>query len=100
MVMLGSLGATLIALGIFLYLSHAQTSDMSESAHNGPRQVIANSRLIRLSIFIISNTLIATSSVFSVVSFLRKESILLMPNIKQQFYLFPSFFFLFFFPLK
>lgn len=43
-------------------------SDMSEPAHNGPGRVIENSRLIRLLIFILSNALIATSSVFSVVS--------------------------------
>lgn len=42
-------------------------SESSELGNNGPGQVIANSRLIRLAIFIISNTLIATCAVFSVV---------------------------------
>lgn len=64
----GSLGATLLSLGLFLYLSHLQTSEASQLGRNAPGQAIANSRLIRLAIFLISNTLIATCAVFSVVN--------------------------------
>lgn len=67
---LGSLGATLLALGLFLYLSHSQTSDTSEMVDNTrPGHVIANSRLIRMAIFLIANALIASCAVFSVVMF-------------------------------
>lgn len=63
----GSLGATFLSLGLFLYLSHLQTSEASQLGRSAPGQIIANSRLIRLAIFLISNTLIATCAVFSVV---------------------------------
>lgn len=67
---LGSLGATLLALGLFLYLSHSQTSDESEMVDNSrPGTVIANSRLIRMAIFLLANTLIASCAVFSVVTY-------------------------------
>lgn len=65
--MFGSLGATLLSLGLFLYLSHSQTSESSQLGSNSPGQVIQNSRLIRLAIFLVSNTLTATCAVFSVV---------------------------------
>lgn len=75
--MLGSLSATLLSLVLFLYLSHAQMSDTSELVdNNGTGHVIANSRLIRLAIFLITNTLIASCAVFSVVNFLHSA-----PNI-------------------
>lgn len=64
----GSLGATLLSLGLFLYLSHLQSSESSEFRRNVPGQAIEKSRFIRLAIFLISNTLIATCAVFSVVS--------------------------------
>lgn len=66
--MIGSLGATALTLGLFLYLSHLQVSESSQLGRSLPGQVIANSRIIRLTIFLISNTLIATCAVFSVVS--------------------------------
>lgn len=66
--MFGSHGATLLVLGLFLYLSHLQTSESSQLGRSAPGQIITNSRLIRLAIFLISNTLIATCAVFSVVS--------------------------------
>lgn len=67
---LGSLGATLLALGLFLYLSHSRTSDSCEMVDNTrPGYVIANSRLIRMAIFLIANTLIASCAVFSVVMY-------------------------------
>lgn len=68
--MLGSLGATLLALVLFLYLSHSQMSDTSELVDNNRAgHVIANSRLIRMAIFFIANTLIASCAVFSVVKY-------------------------------
>lgn len=67
MAVLGSVGATLITLGIFLYLSHLQRSESTQLGQSLPGQIIENSRLIRLAIFLISNTLIATCAVFSVV---------------------------------
>lgn len=65
---LGSIGATLISLALFLYLSHSQMSESSEIGNNGPGQIIAQSRIIRLIIFFLTNTLIAACAVFSVVS--------------------------------
>lgn len=67
-VVLGSLGATIIVLGLFLYLSHYQMSEMSAPGNDGPGQVIAGSRFIRMGIFLITIALIATCCVFSVVS--------------------------------
>lgn len=64
----GSLGATLMALGLFLYLSHLQTSESTQLGRSAPGQIIANSRIIRMATFLISNTLIAICAVFSVVS--------------------------------
>lgn len=71
---LGSLGATLIVLGLFLYLSHAQMSESSPLGNNGPGQAIANSRSIRLAIFLISNILISACAVFSVINFVDYEN--------------------------
>lgn len=65
--MYGSLGATLLSLCLFIYLCHSQMSNTSE-LDSGPGQVIVSSRMIRLAIFLVSNTLIASCAVFSVVS--------------------------------
>lgn len=65
---LGSVSATGFSLALFLYLSHYQMSSTSPPGNDGPGQVIAGSRIIRLSIFLISTALIAATSVFSVVS--------------------------------
>lgn len=65
---LGSAGASGISLSIFLYLSHYQMSEESPPGNDGPGQVIAGSRSLRLAIFLISTALIAATSVFSVVS--------------------------------
>lgn len=67
MVVYGTLGATLLSLGLFLYLSHLQTSESTQLGRSAPGQIIGNSRIIRLAIFLISNTLIAVCAVFSVV---------------------------------
>lgn len=68
--MLGSLIATFISLGLFLYLSNMHVPEYNSSAteRNGPGQVVASSRYLRLSIFIIVNILISACAVFSVVS--------------------------------
>lgn len=68
MAVLGSLGATLIALSLFLYLSHAQMAESSEMENNGPGNIIVNSRIIRMCIFSLSTMFIAACAVFSVVS--------------------------------
>lgn len=67
-VVYGTLGTTLMSLVLFLYLSHLQTSESTQLGRSAPGQIIANSRIIRLAIFLISNTLIAVCAVFSVVS--------------------------------
>lgn len=81
-----------MALILFLYLSHLQTSESTQLGRSAPGQIIANSRIIRLAIFLISNTLIAVCAVFSVVSFYQ---ILLSPvnrfiKICEKFVLFPD----------
>lgn len=58
-----------MALILFLYLSHLQTSESTQLGRSAPGQIIANSRIIRLAIFLISITLIAVCAVFSVVRF-------------------------------
>nr|XP_029713545.1 adenylate cyclase type 2-like isoform X1 [Aedes albopictus] len=68
-VVIGSLSATTVALGLFLYLSNHQTSDLSSPGSNGPGQVIAANRSLRIAIFIISTTLIAACAIFSVINF-------------------------------
>lgn len=65
---IGSVGATLIVLILFLYLSHYHLSSSSPHHDEGPGEVISESRAIRLTIFLISTALVATTSVFSVVS--------------------------------
>ncbi|XP_055530208.1 adenylate cyclase type 2 isoform X2 [Wyeomyia smithii] len=68
-VVIGSLSATTVALGLFLYLSNYQMSDLSPPGNNGPGQVIAASRTLRIAIFLISTTLIAACAIFSVINF-------------------------------
>ncbi|XP_058174640.1 adenylate cyclase type 2 [Anopheles ziemanni] len=68
-VVIGSLSATVVALGLFLYLSNYQMSNLSPPGNNGPGQVIAASRGLRLAIFLISTALIAACAIFSVINF-------------------------------
>lgn len=68
-VVIGSLSATTVALGLFLYLSNRQMSDLSSPASNGPGQVIAANRSLRIAIFVISTALIAACAIFSVINF-------------------------------
>lgn len=65
-VLLGSLGATSISIGLFLYLSHYEMSETSQPGNNGPGQIISSVRSIRLAIFLITTSLIATCAVFNV----------------------------------
>ncbi|XP_061516922.1 adenylate cyclase type 2 isoform X1 [Anopheles gambiae] len=68
-VVIGSLSATAVALGLFLYLSNYQMSNLSPPGNNGPGQVIAASRGLRLAIFLITTALIASCAIFSVINF-------------------------------
>ncbi|EDS33773.1 adenylate cyclase [Culex quinquefasciatus] len=68
-VVIGSLSATAVALGLFLYLSNYQMSELSPPGNNGPGQVIAASRTLRIAIFLISTSLIAACAIFSVINF-------------------------------
>ncbi|XP_058119078.1 LOW QUALITY PROTEIN: adenylate cyclase type 2 [Anopheles coustani] len=74
-VVIGSLSATVVALGLFLYLSNYQMSNLSPPGNNGPGQVIAASRGLRLAIFLISTALIAACAIFSVVSLAVRTNI-------------------------
>ncbi|XP_022218097.2 adenylate cyclase type 2 isoform X2 [Drosophila obscura] len=69
--LLGSLLASFVSLGLFLYLSNMSVPDMHASAteRNGPGQVVASSRYLRLAMFIIVNILISSCAVFSVINF-------------------------------
>ncbi|KAG5670772.1 hypothetical protein PVAND_001012 [Polypedilum vanderplanki] len=67
-VLIGSLGATSISIGLFLYLSHYEMSESSQP-RDGPGQIISSVRSIRLAIFLITTTLIAACAVFNVIEF-------------------------------
>ncbi|XP_053675122.1 adenylate cyclase type 2 [Anopheles nili] len=68
-VVIGSLSATTVAIGMFLYLSNYQMSNLSPPGNNGPGQIIAASRGLRLAIFLIATALIASCAIFSVINF-------------------------------
>lgn len=76
---LGSTGATLCTLSLFLYLSHSQMGADAEGSRNcgdrggGPGHVIVHSRAVRIVMFVVTNALIAACAVFSVINF--EESI-------------------------
>lgn len=67
--LIGSLGATSISIGLFLYLSHYEMSGSSQPGNNGPGQIISSVRSIRLAIFLITTSLIAACAVFNVIDF-------------------------------
>jgi adenylate cyclase 2 len=67
--LIGSLGATSISIGLFLYLSHYEMSVTSEIGNNGPGQIISSVRSIRLAIFLITTSLIGACAVFNVIDF-------------------------------
>jgi adenylate cyclase 2 len=67
--LIGSLGATSISIGLFLYLSHYEMSITSEPGNNGPGQIISSVRSIRLAIFLITTSLIGACAVFNVIDF-------------------------------
>ncbi|XP_058980052.1 adenylate cyclase type 2 isoform X1 [Musca domestica] len=73
--LLGSLIATFISLGLFLYLSNMHVPDINSSTpdRNGPGQVVASSRFLRMAIFIIVNILISACAVFSVINFAYED---------------------------
>ncbi|XP_017137384.1 adenylate cyclase type 2 isoform X1 [Drosophila miranda] len=75
--LLGSLLASFVSLGLFLYLSNMSVPDVHASAteRNGPGQVVASSRYLRLAMFIIVNILISSCAVFSVINFTLPEEL-------------------------
>ncbi|KAH8373310.1 hypothetical protein KR009_000395 [Drosophila setifemur] len=76
--LLGSLLASFMSLAIFLYLSNMSVPDVhaSTTERNGPGQVVASSRFLRLAMFIIVNTLISTCAVFSVINYSFTDEVL------------------------
>lgn len=68
--LIGSLAASFISLGAFLYLSNMNVPEVNATVtdRNGPGQVVAGSRYLRLAIFVIANILISACAVFSVVN--------------------------------
>lgn len=73
--LIGSLGATSISLGVFLYLSNFEMSESSEPGNNGPGQVISSVRYIRLAIFMITTSLISACAVFNVLDMSQVDDI-------------------------
>lgn len=71
--LIGSLGATSISIGLFLYLSHYEMSGTSQPGNNGPGQIISSVRSIRLAIFLITTSLIGACAVFNVIDFSQPE---------------------------
>ncbi|XP_036670500.3 adenylate cyclase type 2 isoform X2 [Drosophila suzukii] len=69
--LLGSLLASFLSLALFLYLSNMSVPDVHSSAteRNGPGQVVASSRYLRLAMFVVVNILISSCAVFSVINF-------------------------------
>ncbi|KAH8270465.1 hypothetical protein KR018_010299 [Drosophila ironensis] len=75
--LLGSLLASFVSLALFLYLSNMSVPDVHTSAteRNGPGQVVASSRYLRLAMFIIVNILISSCAVFSVIYYSVPEEV-------------------------
>ncbi|XP_062128322.1 LOW QUALITY PROTEIN: adenylate cyclase type 2 [Drosophila sulfurigaster albostrigata] len=69
--LVGSLLASFISLSLFLYLSNMSVPDVhaSTTERNGPGQVVASSRYLRLAMFIIVNILVSSCAVFSVINY-------------------------------
>ncbi|XP_037933392.1 adenylate cyclase type 2 isoform X2 [Teleopsis dalmanni] len=84
--LLGSLAASLLSLGLFLYLSNMQVPDVNSSTtdRNGPGQVVASSRYLRLAMFVIVNILISACAVFSVINFTAEPIMNLSSNISNS----------------
>lgn len=80
--LLGSLLASFISLALFLYLSNMSVPDVhaSSTERNGPGQVVASSRFLRMAMFIIVNILISSCAVFSVVSASASQTCKFMPQ--------------------
>ncbi|XP_055908178.1 adenylate cyclase type 2 isoform X2 [Eupeodes corollae] len=67
--LLGSIGASTICFGLFLYLCNVKMVENSSTPSYSPSQAVASSRTIRLSIFLIVNALVSSCSVFNVINF-------------------------------
>lgn len=66
--LVGSLSASTVTIGVFLYLSHSRVGESQTSGGNSLAEIIADSRLIRMAIFVFTAGLVSVSAVFSVVS--------------------------------
>ncbi|XP_054736031.1 adenylate cyclase type 2 isoform X1 [Anastrepha obliqua] len=85
--LIGSLAASFISLALFLYLSNMQVPEINSSTtdRNGPGQVVASSRYLRLAIFIIVNILISACAIFSVINFVTNiEPMKLESNLSDS----------------
>uniref|UniRef100_A0A182JXV6 adenylate cyclase n=1 Tax=Anopheles christyi TaxID=43041 RepID=A0A182JXV6_9DIPT len=60
---------TIALIQIIVFNSNYQMSNLSPPGNNGPGQVIAASRGLRLAIFLITTALIASCAIFSVINF-------------------------------
>lgn len=68
-VLLGSVGASTICFGVFLYLCNLKVADNSSTPTYSSGKIVASSRTIRLSIFLIVNAIVSSCAVFSVINF-------------------------------
>ncbi|XP_017059948.1 adenylate cyclase type 2 isoform X2 [Drosophila ficusphila] len=80
--LLGSLLASFISLSLFLYLSNMSVPDVhaSSTERNGPGQVVASSRYLRLAMFVIVNILISSCAVFSVINYTVPDGVSSEPS--------------------
>ncbi|XP_055853746.1 adenylate cyclase type 2 [Episyrphus balteatus] len=73
--LLGSIGASAICFGLFLYLCNVKVLENSSTPTYSPGQVVASSRTVRLSMFLVVNALVSSCSVFSVINFSGETTI-------------------------
>ncbi|XP_075161295.1 adenylate cyclase type 2 Ac76E isoform X2 [Haematobia irritans] len=81
--LLGSLLTTFLVMALFLYLSNMNVPDINSTTpeRNGPGQVVAGSRFLRLAIFIVVNILISACAVFSVINFATDDMDAITSNL-------------------
>lgn len=66
--LIGSLSASVVAIGVFLYLCHSHMGESQSTGSKGAAHAIVNSRALRMAIFVLTTALISACAVFSVVS--------------------------------
>nr|NP_001246838.1 adenylyl cyclase 76E, isoform B [Drosophila melanogaster]AFH04509.1 adenylyl cyclase 76E, isoform B [Drosophila melanogaster] len=83
--LLGSLLASFVSLALFLYLSNMSVPDVhaSTTERNGPGQVVASSRYLRLAMFVVVNILISSCAVFSVINYTVPDGVSKEPSSNQ-----------------